>query len=62
MVLFLGCKSYCFAFDKIQGKVMTKKTKLNKLDEQYVKEMMEMYGLTRQQAIKQLETVKAHGF
>ena len=41
---------------------MTKKTKLNKLDEQYVKEMMEMYGLTRQQAIKQLETVKAHGF
>ena len=35
---------------------------LEKLDEQYVKEMIEMYGLTREQAVKQLGVLKAYGF
>lgn len=47
---------------KNKGLVMTKKIKLDKQDEQYIKEMMEMYGLTRDQAIKQLGVLRAHGF
>lgn len=41
---------------------MTKKAKLDKLDEKYVKEMMELYGLTKDQAIKSLGILRAHGF